>query len=825
MNTAKELSACLDALRRRRGLSYEGMAAAAKKLQPKPGGRRLEALAKSTIGEIVTGKRMPSKQKLLSFLAVCQVAPADEPQWLAAWERASTADLSQPPGAMRARDARPRKLGVHAAIQSEHAQGELPAYVLRDLDAELRSTLTRGAEQGCFLLLLGGSSVGKTRTLYEAVLATMPDWWLVHPADPDEIRALAKTPTPRTVVWLDELQRYLDVDDGLAAGTVRTLLRAETVLVGTMWPDEYAARITLRKSLGDESGGRSPRARDHELLDLAHVIDVPAALTTAERRRAQGLAGADRRIQIALDTPDGVTQVLAAGPQLVRWWEQAQTPYGSALITAAIDARRLGTQGSLTRDLLADAVPDYLASASQATAPANWFEQAMDYATTRLHGATAALEPVSDGTMGGIAGYSIADFLVQYGRSVRNGVVPPDSLWSSAVAHIEDLADRTRLGWAAQHRCLNRYAALLFEPAADGGSAYAMRGLAHILLRAGDSEAAATWLRRAAELGATDARLVHELQACGLWSEAEALLSKAAHAGDPAATFEFSKFLEGRGRREEADTMLQQAVALGYPAAVSKAARRLELAGKPDEAAACLRTAIDADAMTSSYLRTQLAEIYDRGDRSDEAKAVLQEAATDGDPSAMRDLGKRLLRSEDSNEVASGLGWLQRAARAGHPWAMYDLATALREAGQTDEARRWLEQAAGFGDPNAIEELTVALPPEEAAERIKELAGRGDVLATTVLTEVLDESETEAWLLDAAEDGNTAAMEALIWRLKNAGRLSEAEGWLRRAVLAGQTGAVSDLVKLLEQTRRSEEASRLRRYGIEPDGRTAAPWR
>ena len=39
-------------------------------------------------------------------------------------------------------------------------------------------------ERGGFVLLVGGSSVGKTRCAVEAVKALLPDWWLVHPAGP-----------------------------------------------------------------------------------------------------------------------------------------------------------------------------------------------------------------------------------------------------------------------------------------------------------------------------------------------------------------------------------------------------------------------------------------------------------------------------------------------------------------------------------------------------------------------------------------------------------------------------------------------------------------
>src|SRR5438552_14881808 len=107
VSTPDELAACLDGLRRRRGLSYEAMARAAAELPSRSGGSRLEPLPKTTVGEAVTGKRLLTRGKLVTFLAVCEVALADVAQWLAAWERAKTADLARPTGGVRVRDARP----------------------------------------------------------------------------------------------------------------------------------------------------------------------------------------------------------------------------------------------------------------------------------------------------------------------------------------------------------------------------------------------------------------------------------------------------------------------------------------------------------------------------------------------------------------------------------------------------------------------------------------------------------------------------------------------------------------------------------------------
>lgn len=72
---------------------------------------------------------------------------------------------------------------------------------------------TRGTRSGCGLwgvIVVGGSSVGKSRCLYEAVTALLDGWWLLHPDHTDRLDEPAASNFTGRVVWLDELQRYLD---------------------------------------------------------------------------------------------------------------------------------------------------------------------------------------------------------------------------------------------------------------------------------------------------------------------------------------------------------------------------------------------------------------------------------------------------------------------------------------------------------------------------------------------------------------------------------------------------------------------------------------
>ena len=199
-------------------------------------------------------------------------------------------------------EADPRRLGVHAAISVPGVPDEVPPeYVPRDVDAAefgVRAKVAAAAERGGFVLLVGGSSVGKTRCAVEAVKALLPDWWLVHPAGPGRGRRAGGRPPPRTVVWLDELQRYLDGEHGLTGGVVRALLNAPhpVVIIGTLWPDRYTAYTAV-----PAPGGADPHAREREVLDLAAVIRIGPEFSPAEQDRARAAAARDPRLRVALE--------------------------------------------------------------------------------------------------------------------------------------------------------------------------------------------------------------------------------------------------------------------------------------------------------------------------------------------------------------------------------------------------------------------------------------------------------------------------------------------------------------------------------------------
>ena len=285
------------------------------------------------------------------------------------------------------------------------------------------------------------------------------------------------------------------------------------------------------------------------MLDLAAVVRVDPEFSPAEQDRARGAAARDRRLSVALETAGyGLTQTLAAAPQLIARWQDAKTtdPYAWAVLTAALDVARLGARTPLNADLLRAAAPGYCTSQQQAEAPENWFEQALAYATGKLHGAAAALSPAGAG-MGKVAGYIAADYLIQHVSRERRYARVPASTWDALLSHIRDPDDATRLAGSARDRLLYRYAIPLYRYAADAGDRYAAKCLVDLLERRGELDEIVQALRPLADTGDPSAakRLVDLLKYRG---DLDGLRGRA-DAGDVYAAIRLADLLAERGGR------------------------------------------------------------------------------------------------------------------------------------------------------------------------------------------------------------------------------------------------------------------------------------
>ena len=351
------------------------------------------------------------------------------------------------------------------------------------------------------------------------------------------------------------------------------------------------------------------------------------------------------------------------------------------MLTAALDAARLGARAPLSADLLRAAAPGYCTSQQQAEAPDNWFEQALAYATGKLHGAAAALSPAGAG-MGQVAGYTAADYLIQHASRERRSARVPASTWDAVLSHIRDPADAARLADSARNRLLYRYAIPLYRHAADAGDGDAAGRLAELLAERGDLDGPSSLRARA-------------------------------DAGDRYAAWRLAELLAERG---DLDGLRARADA-GDGAAARRLAELLAERGDLDG----LRARADAgDEDAAGRLAELLAE---RGDLDG-----LRARADAGDEACRRAAGRAAGRARRPGRAARP----GRRRRRGPPPALAEL---LAERGDLDGLRA----RADAGDGDAAGRLAELLAERGDLDGLRARADAGDGAAARRLADLLAE--------------------------------------------------------------------------------------
>ena len=455
----------------------------------------------------------------------------------------------------------------------------LPPYVAREHDA----ALIRVAEEAAggrsgIAVLVGGSSTGKTRACWEALRLLRgrePAWRLWHPIDPSPSEAALRdlpAVAPRTVVWLNEAQLYLDTEDGqgerVAAG-VRDLLRdparAPVLVLATAWPS-YWNELTSRPTEGPD---RHAMAR---ALLAGRDFPVPASFTDAELRRVR--TAGDQRLDAAAGAEDRqVTQFLAGAPELLSRYRSAP-PGARALISAAMDARRLGMRESLTLAFLRIAAPGYLVGAEPDDLSEDWLEQALAYAGASCKGARGPLTRHRPGlpctAPGGGVVYRLAAYLDQYGRRSRRGEPLPQAFWAAA-ARASSSRDLNVLAGAASRRGLLLQAARLYKLSAAAGNDLAATALIRRLSSLHpEDQAPARWVAEHAALDTPDAAatLLGALLDAGADDPARYLADRAAANLPPGTPQDLNRLLTAlrdAGTQQRATTPARGARGRGEP--------------------------------------------------------------------------------------------------------------------------------------------------------------------------------------------------------------------------------------------------------------------
>ena len=754
----------------------------------------------------------------------------------------------------------PFSLEVHRPVQADNSPPGLPAlptYLPREHDQALAAVVQAAAAGSSGIaVLVGGSSTGKTRACWEALklLRDLPQLWrLWHPIDPSRPEAaLHELPSikPRTVVWLNEAQFYLDPPGGLGervAAGLRELLRdpgkGPVLVLATLWP-QFWDSLTARPPVGQED----PHAQARELLS-GRDITVPAAFTSAQ---VQVLAEAtDPRLVMAAAARDGqVVQFLAGAPELLARYRYAP-PAATALISAAMDGRRLGMGVALPQGFLEAAAPGYLTEDQWDRLDENWLGQAMEYAAADSKGTRGPLtrirpRPSQDGAPGPDAALRLADYLDQYGRQSRRSIIPPAQFWTATAAFAAP-GDLGVLARAAEVRGLLRDAARLRKGAAAHGDTRAAAALITSLhsLHLADTKSA-NWAASHASLddpGAV-AWLLWALQNAGARDQAEGLIARnpAAHANldDPYAVARLLGAVRKAGAADQAETLAARAAAhanLDDPYAVARLLRTLGRATDADQAKTLGARAAAHINLDDSRAVASLLETLRKVGATDQAKALLARNpaahANLDDPRAVARLLRELreagvgdevealtarvaahinltdsrtvarllreLREEGIADQAKALLARNPAAHANldDPDAVASLIETLRRVGATDQAKALLARNpaahANLDDPHAVASLLLALRRARATDQVKTLAVRAAPRTN------LDNPGAVARLLRTLRRvGNTDQAEALIARnpaahtnLDDPGAVASLIETLRKLDAAEQTDALA----------------------------------
>ncbi|WP_030165101.1 tetratricopeptide repeat protein [Spirillospora albida] len=689
----------------------------------------------------------------------------------------------------------PRELNVTPAIEGIGSPLPfLPAYVRRAHDAVLERLVATVEDDAVMAVLVGDASTGKTRALWE-VLGALPDGWrLWFPAGPDRPESVLKglpDVEPRTVVWLDDLQRHLltpGKKDGerVAAGLSALLgdrRRGPVLVLGTIWPGDWATLF------GYASPYEDPYLEARALLSQRDV-PVPAMFPRPDLDRARAAAAGDPRLAEAVKhAEDGhLTQYLAGGPALRAVYLHSPDPAARALMDAAIDARRLGHGPMLPKALLSEAVHGYLTRPQWDRLTKDWQERAFRYVTDDgpCRGARAPLTlvrvlPDEDGEWDSCV--RLADYLEQFGRNQRRTEPVPKALWDGLMRYAQG-SDLVKLGRQAQERGLYRYAlwfyaeafeadpratdAMLwsgdlhaiasrldnalhcYRRAAENGDEYGWVKGVRLLLEAGRSDEAVRWSYEAVWAEALDAaaQVADLLGDAGHELTAMEILRRAADAGSAEAAAWIGEILNDSEPEPDAIGYLRIAAEGGYEFALRIVAERLVQDEGMDAAVAWLRRTPNGAAAIAELRHAE-------GNLTGAISAVLP--LCEDDPTLVRLAGPWLVAADRTDEaialyqrvVALGGAETPREATVRES-AVRNAAELLHGTARTREAFDWLFSLAEHGDPVALDQ----------AERLALRTQSEDVLI--------------AWLRPRAEAGDSAAVLSLAGVLHGIGRTDEA---------------------------------------------------
>ncbi|WP_406363827.1 hypothetical protein OID55_42155 (plasmid) [Streptomyces sp. NBC_00715] len=306
---------------------------------------------------------------------------------------------------------------------------------------------------------------------------------------------------------------------------------------------------------------------------------------------------------------------------------------------------------------------------------------------------------------------------------------------------------------------------------------------------------------------------------------AKELLLKAAQEGVPCYS-DLADLFETVGDEQMAVRYRNAAAADGDLIAIEDLADLYHRAGSPDWAEECL---LEAARLGAWWLWLLAAEWRMEAGEPDEAERLLERAVEeDSHLLGYMDLGD--IR-ERRGRFDSALTSYRTAQQLGLEGGLARQVSLLEKIGRSQEATRIVDEARTQNDLKGLdgvmrhylqndrldeaETLCLTLErytPEAAVVRADIAWRRGDSKTALVL------------LTQSAKAGDVGAVERLMWYYGELDEWVQFEAACRQLLDAGAGDALRELEDLLRDRGRGREAEATRRWGLDAQGRVAAPW-
>lgn len=557
-------------------------------------------------------------------------------------------------------DCDPFLAGVHRARPSPDGR-DLPPYIARDADDELRERVREAGETGGLVLVVGPSTAGKSRAALEAVRQVLPGHRMLA-ADPgSDLRRLPELMTGTAapwLLWLDDLEGHLGVQ-AVGPELLDWLTRCRVPVVATM-------RTRFHRELRSEPRGEV-RSGEH-LIGMRVLNSVwPVLLDRmwSDGELARTVAAGDDRLRAAHAHHGdfGVAEYLAAGPELLAAWREARAPTadrghprGHALVAAAVDLARTGLTSPVPGQVLEELHAGYLVDAALLRPES--LAEAWAWATEQRLGVTSLLVPGDVGQ----STWRAFDYLADTARTAE----VPDAMWHAALDHASD-EERWRIGRAAYDARRWDVAETAWWPLAVRGESWAMNNLGTVLERRGDHDTAATWLDRAADADSHIAMFEVAMRfrkSTGSFRfvGAEYWFRRATEAGHVPAMYQLARLFHdhapwydaiaggsGDSAAAEAEAWFRRAAGAGHVGALSGLAGLLLDAGRLDEAQTWFRRLADLGDAGGCY---GLAIVARRRGDTHAREAALLDASRAGHARAGHELAGLLAQRGEQERAA-----------------------------------------------------------------------------------------------------------------------------------------------------------------------------